>query len=76
MSGLSNRAAGGAVGGWLSGGGCGAGDRVGDVFAQGKIKVASGYTVPIEQQWVGRIHKALKAAEGHGKIECASAPAC
>jgi basic membrane lipoprotein Med (substrate-binding protein (PBP1-ABC) superfamily) len=42
-----------------------------DVFAQdkAKIKVASVYTVPIEQQWVGRIHKALKEAESRGEIE-------
>ncbi len=41
------------------------------VFAQGKakpIKVASIYTVPVEQQWVSRIHKALKAAEGRGDV--------
>ncbi|KJB96901.1 BMP family protein [Skermanella aerolata] len=40
-------------------------------FAQDKtkIKVASVYTVPIEQQWVGRIHKALKEAESRGEIE-------
>jgi basic membrane protein A len=35
----------------------------------GKIKVASVYTVPIEQQWVSRIHKALEAAKGRGEIE-------
>ena len=38
-------------------------------FAQQKIKVAAVYTVPFEQQWVSRIHKALKAAEGRGEIE-------
>jgi basic membrane lipoprotein Med (substrate-binding protein (PBP1-ABC) superfamily) len=39
--------------------------------AQGgtKIKVAAIYTVPFEQQWVSRIHKALKAAEARGDIE-------
>ena len=40
-------------------------------FAQGKakpLKVAAIYTVPIEQQWVSRIHKALKAAEGRGEV--------
>ena len=38
--------------------------------AQGaKIKVAAIYTVPFEQQWVSRIHKALKAAEARGEIE-------
>ncbi len=38
-------------------------------FAQTKLKVAAVYTVPFEQQWVSRIHKALKAAEGRGEIE-------
>jgi len=39
-------------------------------FAQtGKLKVAAIYTVPFEQQWVSRIHKALKAAEARGEIE-------
>src|SRR5690348_13449008 len=28
-------------------------------LAQGKLKVAAVYTVPVEQQWVSRIHKAL-----------------
>ncbi|RZL56457.1 MAG: BMP family ABC transporter substrate-binding protein, partial [Variovorax sp.] len=37
--------------------------------AQAKLKVAAVYTVPFEQQWVGRIHKALKAAEARGEIE-------
>ena len=37
--------------------------------AQQKIKVAAIYTVPFEQQWVSRIHKALKAAEARGEIE-------
>jgi len=37
--------------------------------AAGKIKVAGIYTVPYEQQWVSRIHKALKAAEARGEIE-------
>ena len=31
-------------------------------LAQNKIKVAGIYTVPVEQQWVSRIDKALKAA--------------
>jgi basic membrane protein A and related proteins len=35
----------------------------------GKLKVAAIYTVPFEQQWVSRIHKALKAAEARGEIE-------
>ena len=38
-------------------------------FAQSKLKVAAIYTVPFEQQWVSRIHKALKAAEARGEIE-------
>lgn len=38
-------------------------------FAQAKLKVAAVYTVPFEQQWVSRIHKALKAAEARGEIE-------
>lgn len=33
-----------------------------------KIKVAAIYSVPYEQQWVGRIHQALKAAEARGDI--------
>jgi basic membrane lipoprotein Med (substrate-binding protein (PBP1-ABC) superfamily) len=37
--------------------------------AQSKLKVAAIYTVPFEQQWVSRIHKALKAAEARGEIE-------
>src|SRR3990167_7635709 len=37
--------------------------------AQSKLKVAAIYTVPLEQQWVSRIHKALKAAEARGEIE-------
>jgi basic membrane lipoprotein Med (substrate-binding protein (PBP1-ABC) superfamily) len=40
-------------------------------FAQGKskpIKVASVYTVPVEQQWVSRIHKALNAAKDRGEV--------
>jgi basic membrane lipoprotein Med (substrate-binding protein (PBP1-ABC) superfamily) len=43
----------------------------GSVFAQAKskpIKVASVYTVPVEQQWVSRIHKALNAAKDRGDI--------
>ncbi|WP_244434081.1 hypothetical protein [Azospirillum sp. B506] len=38
-------------------------------FAEGKLKVAGIYTVPIEQQWVSRIHVALKAAADRGDIE-------
>ena len=38
-------------------------------WAQAKIKVAAIYTVPVEQQWVSRIDKALKAAVARGEIE-------
>jgi len=38
-------------------------------LAQAKLKVAAVYTVPFEQQWVGRVHKALKAAEARGEID-------
>ncbi|MBO6511859.1 MAG: BMP family ABC transporter substrate-binding protein, partial [Roseibium sp.] len=32
------------------------------------IKVAAIYTVPVEQQWVSRINKALEAAQERGDI--------
>src|SRR3712207_7578824 len=32
------------------------------------IKVASIYTVPVEQQWVSRIHKALNGAKERGDV--------
>ncbi|MBK7063118.1 MAG: BMP family protein [Rubrivivax sp.] len=38
-------------------------------LAQSKLKVAAIYTVPVEQQWVSRIDKALKAAVARGEIE-------
>ena len=38
-------------------------------FAQAKLKVAAIYTVPVEQQWVSRIDKALKAAVARGEID-------
>ena len=41
----------------------------GQAIAQAKTKVAAIYTVPFEQQWVSRVHKALKAAEARGEIE-------
>jgi len=41
----------------------------GTAFAQAKLKVAAIYTVPVEQQWVSRIDKALKAAVARGDIE-------
>lgn len=34
-----------------------------------KLKVAAVYTVPVEQQWVSRIHKALNAAKERGEID-------
>ncbi len=37
--------------------------------AQNKLKVAAVYTVPVEQQWVSRVDKALKAAAARGEIE-------
>lgn len=39
------------------------------VAAQDRLKVAAIYTVPVEQQWVSRIHKALNAAVARGDIE-------
>ena len=39
------------------------------VFAQEKLKVAGIYTVPFEQQWVSRLHKAANAAKDRGDIE-------
>jgi basic membrane lipoprotein Med (substrate-binding protein (PBP1-ABC) superfamily) len=41
----------------------------GAAFAQTRLKVAAIYTVPVEQQWVSRIDKALKAAVARGEIE-------
>ncbi|KAG1211754.1 hypothetical protein G6F35_010450 [Rhizopus arrhizus] len=37
--------------------------------APAKTRVAAIYTVPVEQQWVSRIHKALTAARDRGEIE-------
>lgn len=37
--------------------------------ADGPLKVAAIYTVPVEQQWVSRIHKAANAAVARGDIE-------
>jgi basic membrane lipoprotein Med (substrate-binding protein (PBP1-ABC) superfamily) len=39
------------------------------VLAADKIKTAAIYTVPVEQQWVSRIHKAATAAQERGDIE-------
>lgn len=38
-------------------------------LAAEKLQVAAIYTVPVEQQWVSRIHKALNAAVSRGDIE-------
>ncbi|MCX7889322.1 MAG: BMP family protein [Rhodobacteraceae bacterium] len=38
-------------------------------LAQDKLKVAGIYTVPVEQQWVSRIHKAALAAVERGEID-------
>jgi len=37
-------------------------------MAQDTVDVAAIYTVPVEQQWVSRIHKALNTAEERGDI--------
>ena len=39
------------------------------IAAADKLKVAAIYTVPVEQQWVSRIHKALNAAADRGDID-------
>jgi basic membrane protein A len=38
-------------------------------MAQQKIKVAAIYTVPVEQQWVSCVHRALNAAKDRGEID-------
>jgi basic membrane protein A len=38
-------------------------------LAQPKLKVAAIYTVPVEQQWVSCVHKALNAAKDRGEID-------
>ena len=38
-------------------------------FAAEPIKVAGIYTVPVEQQWVSRIHQAAETAQARGDIE-------
>jgi basic membrane lipoprotein Med (substrate-binding protein (PBP1-ABC) superfamily) len=40
----------------------------GAASAADPLKVAAIYTVPVEQQWVSRIHKALNAAQARGEI--------
>lgn len=39
------------------------------LLAQEPLKVAAVYTVPVEQQWVSRIHKAANTARDRGDIE-------
>ncbi len=39
------------------------------VGAADTLKVAAIYTLPVEQQWISRIHKALNAAAARGEIE-------
>ncbi len=39
------------------------------VAAAEKIKVAAIYTLPVEQQWISRIHKALNTAADRGDID-------
>ena len=39
------------------------------ITAAEKIKVAAIYTLPVEQQWISRIHKALNTAAENGTIE-------
>lgn len=34
-----------------------------------KVKVAGIYTLPVEQQWISRIHKALNAASDRGEVD-------
>ena len=41
----------------------------GSLFAQEKLKVAAIYTVPVEQQWVSRIHLAANTAKDRGDID-------
>jgi len=41
----------------------------GRVLAAEPLKVAAVYTVPVEQQWVSRIHKAANVAKDRGDIE-------
>lgn len=39
------------------------------VLAQEPMKVAGIYTVPVEQQWAGRIHQAAEAAKAAGVVD-------
>lgn len=42
---------------------------LGDAAAAEATKVAAIYTLPVEQQWISRIHKALNEAQARGDIE-------
>ena len=53
---------------WLASMALGLAWLTGGAQAQDKLKVAAIYTVPVEQQWVSRIHQALTAAEQRGDI--------
>ncbi|MFO1073754.1 MAG: BMP family protein [Geminicoccaceae bacterium] len=46
----------------------GAAGLLGGTARAAPIEVAAIFTVPVEQQWVSRIHQALKAAEARGDI--------
>ncbi len=39
------------------------------IAAAEKVKVAAIYTLPVEQQWISRIHKALNTAAERGEID-------
>ena len=39
------------------------------LFAADPIKMAGIYTVPVEQQWVSRIHQAAEAAKAAGQVD-------
>ncbi|RYH10987.1 BMP family protein [Tropicimonas sp. IMCC6043] len=41
----------------------------GGALAADKVKVAAIFTLPVEQQWISRIHKALNAAAERGDID-------
>lgn len=46
-----------------------AGIAAGPATAQEKLRVAGIYTVPIQQKWVGTLHRALSAAKERGEID-------
>ncbi|SEP63450.1 BMP family protein [Thalassovita taeanensis] len=43
--------------------------RATELWAAEPLKVAGIYTVPVEQQWVSRIHKAAEAAKAEGRVD-------